>query len=45
MLGQVSVDLEDKVVRHLVFVGEIEEADGPIYVAIEAINDVGQDLV
>jgi hypothetical protein len=45
MLGQVSVDLEDKVVRHLVFVGEIEETDRPIYVAIESINDVGEDLV
>jgi hypothetical protein len=45
MLGQVSIDLEDKVVWYLVFVSEIEETDRPIYVAIEAIDDVGQDLV
>jgi hypothetical protein len=44
MLGQVSIDLEDKVVRYLVFICEIEETDWPIYVAIEAINDVGEDL-
>jgi len=44
MLGQVSVDFKDKVVRYLVFVCEIEETDWPIYVAIEAINDVGEDL-
>jgi hypothetical protein len=45
MLGQVSSDLKDKVVRYLVLVGEIEETDRPLYVAIKPINDVGQDLV
>jgi len=45
MLGQVSIDLKDKVVRYLVFIGEIEEADRPLHVAVEATNDVREDLV
>ena len=45
MVSQVSVNLKDKVVRYLVFVGKIKETDRPLHVAIEAINDVGQDLV
>ena len=45
MVGQISIDLEDKVVRYLVFIGEIEEADRPLYVAVEATNDVSEDLV
>ena len=45
MVGQISIDLEDKVVRYRVFIGEIEEADRPLYVAVEATNDVSEDLV
>ena len=30
MLGQVTIDLKDKVVRYLVFIGEIEETDRPL---------------
>ena len=45
MLGQVSINLEDKLMRYLVFVGEIEEADRPLQVAVEATNDVSEDLV
>jgi hypothetical protein len=45
MLGQVSIDLEDKLMRYLVFVGEIEEADRPLQVAVEATNYVCEDLV
>jgi hypothetical protein len=45
MLGQVSIDLKDKVVRDLVFVGKVEETDRPLHVAVEATNDVCEDLV
>ncbi len=40
MLGKVTFNFENKIVRYLIFVGEIEHADRPALITIETVNDI-----
>lgn len=40
MLGKVTFNFENKIVRHLIFIGEIEHAYRPTLITIKAVDDV-----
>ena len=40
MLGKITFNFENEIVRYLIFVGKIEHTDRPTVIAIEAVDDV-----